>query len=286
MNDNSKTIERFYRERQTKDGAGVKLSRVFGYHEIPQIDPFLMLDFFNSEDPKDYEKGFPWHPHRGIETVTYLIQGQIMHGDSLGNKGVIQDGDCQWMTAGSGIIHQELPVASQKMLGLQLWINLPKAHKMTKPAYRDLRANTLPIVKTDFGEVRVLCGKYENVEGPVEAVYVKPEFFDFTMKNNKQLTFTATPNFNYFILSVDGAGWIGDKSEANGMEHMGEGCLLSREGGEINVFAGDEGFRFILIGGEPLNEPIAWGGPIVMNNKAELTLAFSQIEEGTFIRTL
>lgn len=286
MNHNNKAIERIYRERQTKDGAGVKLSRVFGFHEIPQMDPFLMLDFFNSEDPKDYEKGFPWHPHRGIETVTYLIHGQIAHGDSLGNKGVIEDGDCQWMTAGSGIIHQELPLASPKMLGLQLWVNLPKAHKMTAPAYRDLKANTLPVVETDFGEVRILCGNYEGMEGPVEAVYVKPEFFDFKLKGGSTALFSTKPTYNYFLLSIEGSAWFGEKGSGEALEHIGEGYLLSRAGDQIAITAGEAGFRFILIGGEPLNEPIAWGGPIVMNNKAELTLAFSQIEEGTFIRSL
>lgn len=279
----SRSVVEHFGKRITRDGAGVKLSRVFGFHEIPQIDPFLLLDFFNSEDPRDYEKGFPWHPHRGIETVTYLIHGQIAHGDSLGNAGVISDGDCQWMTAGSGIIHQEIPLASPKMLGLQLWINLPKAHKMTEPAYRDILSATLPIVKRPFGEVRILCGAYEGVEGPVKAVYVKPTFLDVTLLSEKRFELDLEPDFNYFLVVIDGSGELEGGEQVMG---VGEGYHLGREGDYLSLKAGEAGLRFCIFGGKPLDEPIAWGGPIVMNHKAELTLAFSQIEDGTFIQSL
>lgn len=284
MNNSLKRIQETFGERWTKDGAGVRLSRVFGFHEIPKLDPFLLLDFFNSKDPKDYEKGFPWHPHRGIETVTYLIHGNIAHGDSLGNSGVIGDGDCQWMTAGSGIIHQEMPQPSEHMLGIQLWVNLPRDSKMTEPAYRDLRHDTLPIVQRPFGQVRVFSGEYDGVCGPVEAVYVKPLFLDVTLKPNQFFEIDVPENDTLISLIVAGGGSFDEAGKT--FDQVGMALLFERSGKTLKVHAGREGLRFILIGGKPLDEPIAWGGPIVMNTKEELNLAFAQIDAGTFVKKL
>lgn len=284
MNNSLKRIQETFGERWTKDGAGVRLSRVFGFHEIPKLDPFLLLDFFNSKDPKDYEKGFPWHPHRGIETVTYLIHGRIAHGDSLGNSGVIGDGDCQWMTAGSGIIHQEMPQPSEHMLGIQLWVNLPRDSKMTEPAYRDLRHDSLPIVERPFGQVRVFSGQYDGVDGPVEAVYVKPLFLDVTLNPEQDFEIDVPEGETLISLIIGGGGSFDEAGQI--FNQTGMALLFDRSGKTLRVKSAKEGLRFVLIGGKPLDEPIAWGGPIVMNTKEELNQAFAQIDAGTFVKKL
>lgn len=281
MTNSLKRIREIFEERWTKDGAGVRLNRIFGYSEIPNLDPFLLLDFFNSRDPKDYRNGFPWHPHRGIETVTYLMHGKIAHSDSLGNSGVIEGGDCQWMTAGSGIIHQEMPQPSVHMLGFQLWINLPKANKMTPPTYRGLKRNQMPIVEKDFGQVRVLCGNYDGVDGVVYASYVKPLVLDIRLESDAYFELIVAEGDTLIALLISGAGFFEENGQIQ--NRVGEAILFERENELLKIKAGQEGLRFILLSGKPLFEPIAWGGPVVMNTKEELDLAFEQIQNGTFV---
>lgn len=262
------------------DGAGVKLVRVIGHGDVQDFDPFLMLDAFDSRDPKDYVKGFPWHPHRGIETVTHVIHGDIEHGDSLGNKGSILDGCCQWMTAGRGIIHQEMPQAVSRLLGVQLWINLPCKDKMTEPAYRDITADMIPVVPDEKGEVRIISGRYRGTCGPVEGDYVKTLYLDVVLRPGAEWRVEIDPDWTAFCYSVEGSGWFDDESDPVPSHRA---ALMS--GGEtLAVRALSDGVRFLLVAGEPLHEPIAWGGPIVMNTREELRQAFKELDEGTFIR--
>lgn len=259
--------------RQTMEGAGVRLKRVFGFHQVPSFDPFLLLDHFGSDDPSDYMKGFPWHPHRGIETVTYMIKGEVEHGDNMGNSGVIRSGDVQWMTAGSGIIHQEMPIESkEETMGFQLWVNLPRNKKMTGPRYMGLTKDDLESVEFDGGAVKVIAGSYEGVKGPVKDLFVETEYFDVQLDG----TFHHfTEKRTCFIFVYEGSLKI--EGEEIGPGH----CALLDEVGEVQV-AGRG--RFILVAGDPLNEPVAWGGPIVMNTEEELENAFRELREGTFIR--
>ncbi|WP_422478449.1 pirin family protein [Pleomorphochaeta sp. DL1XJH-081] len=262
------------------DGAGVKLVRVIGHADVEDFDPFLMLDAFDSTDPKDYVKGFPWHPHRGIETVTYLIHGDIEHGDSLGNSGSILDGCCQWMTAGSGIIHQEMPQAVDRILGAQLWINLPGKDKMTVPAYRDITADMVPVVSDDTSSVRIISGRYREKMGPVQGDYVKTLYLDVELNGDAEWQMKIDPEATLFCYLVSGSGSF-DESDEVVPSHR---AVLLRDGERIVVKAASEGVRFLLISGRPLREPIAWGGPIVMNTRAELRHAFKELDEGTFIK--
>lgn len=262
------------------DGAGVKLVRVIGHADVEDFDPFLMLDAFDSNDPKDYVKGFPWHPHRGIETVTYLIHGDIEHGDSLGNSGSILDGCCQWMTAGSGIIHQEMPQAVDRILGAQLWINLPSKDKMTEPAYRDITAEMVPVVSDSDSTVRIVSGRYREKVGPVQGDYVKTLYLDVTIKAGSSWHMMIDPEATLFCYIVSGSG-IFDETGTTIESHR---AVLLKDGESIAVQAGDTGIRFLLVSGRPLREPIAWGGPIVMNTRAELRQAFAELDEGTFIK--
>ena len=262
------------------DGAGVKLVRVIGHADVEEFDPFLMLDAFDSQNPEDYVKGFPWHPHRGIETVTYLIHGDIEHGDSLGNKGSIFDGCCQWMTAGSGIIHQEMPQAVPQILGAQLWINLPAKDKMTEPAYRDITDDMVPVVTDDTATVRIISGRYREKLGPVQGDYVKTLYLDVSIEPGKSWRMHVDPEATLFCYLVSGAGAF-DQTQKEIESHR---AVLFTEGDEIEVTAAQEGLRFLMISGRPLREPIAWGGPIVMNTRAELRQAFKELDEGTFIK--
>lgn len=274
-------IKRYFMGRQAKDGAGVSLYRTFGYYEIPDFDPFLMMDFFDSTNPEDYIKGFPWHPHRGIETVTYLIHGAIEHGDSLGNKGVIRDGDCQWMTAGSGILHQEMPQESPQMLGVQIWLNLSKKEKMTEPKYRDITKEMIPVYEEESYTVHIVAGEYGGKKGPMEAIETKPSFFDVELKENSEFVYRVDYDFNAFAFLVRGeANFNVEKEE---MISYPNGVLFT-EGDTIRVKTGKSPARFLLLTGKKLNEPVAWGGPIVMNTKEELDLAFKELKEGIFIK--
>lgn len=263
------------------DGAGVKLVRVIGNTTVLDFDPFLMLDAFDSIDPQDYIKGFPWHPHRGIETVTYLISGCIEHGDSLGNSGSIDDGCCQWMTAGSGILHQEMPKPSEHMLGVQLWLNLPKKDKMTIPQYRDIRAEMIPKVEQEGATISVISGKYLEISGPSMGDYVKTLFLDVAMEKGSKWQLDVDPEATLFIYIVEGSGCFDDENIEN---HESRRAILFEQGASFYAKAGTDGLRFFLFSGMPLKEPIAWGGPIVMNTKEELQQAFLEIDQGTFIK--
>lgn len=277
------------RGQTTIDGAGVKLQRILGLKTVKDFDPFLMLDGFDSTDPNDYINGFPWHPHRGIETVTYLLNGEIEHGDSLGNKGFIRELQCQWMTAGSGIIHQEMPNKSDRMLGCQLWVNLPAKYKMTEPAYRDIKKDDVNIVQENEATIRVLSGNYKNHKGAIKGEYLKIQYLDISLLPNTNWSYKETSNeqtlFLFLIegtLAVDNNLSIYEKKACAIL--MESSTQKSSDYDEILVKAGEDGARFFLIAGKPLNEPIAWGGPIVMNTKEELNEAFRDLDNSTFIK--
>lgn len=276
-----RTVNKIITGQNAVDGAGVRLVRVFGNLDVKDFDPFLMLDAFDSTDPKDYIKGFPWHPHRGIETITYLIQGDIEHGDSLGNKGSIYNGECQWMTAGSGIIHQEMPKPSPRMLGVQLWLNMPAANKMAPPKYHDIGKQMIPVIKEDGAAVHVLAGNYKGTNGAMEADYVKPLYFDVEMEPGAEWMLETDPDDNLFIYILQGAGTF---EEAQSAEISEKHAVLFDRGDLFHAVAGESGIRFLLLAGKPLQEPIAWGGPIVMNTEEELELAFRELNNNTFIK--
>ncbi|MGD9310574.1 MAG: pirin family protein [Desulfosarcina sp.] len=265
----------------TMEGAGVHLNRVFGYSQSPQFDPFLMLDDFRSDSPAHYLKGFPWHPHRGIETITYVTKGDVEHGDSLGNSGVISSGDVQWMTAGSGIIHQEMPKGDENgaMHGFQLWANLPAAQKMMAPRYRDITAAQIPTVELEHGVVvKVIAGTLGGAHGPMDDIVIDPEYLDCTVPAGKAFVHQTDPAYTAFIYVIGGKGSTDGQVIENGM------LVLFDQGEQLAVSAANEGLRFLLLTGKPLNEPVAWRGPIVMNTQAELETAFREYREGTFIK--
>lgn len=262
------------------DGAGVKLVRVIGHNDVEDFDPFLMFDAFDSKDPEDYIKGFPWHPHRGIETVTYLIEGNIEHGDSLGNKGSILNGCCQWMTAGSGIMHQEMPKASYRMLGAQLWLNMPRTHKMVEPKYCDITRDMVPVVSEKNNTIRVISGNYKDNSSSVYGDFVKMTYLDVYMKENSEWNMAVDSKHTVFVYIVEGEGYFGDFNS----KFESRRAILFGEGDEIAVKTGDSEMRFFLYSAEPLKEPVAWGGPIVMNTREELNTAFNELREGTFIK--
>lgn len=273
-------IRKFSQGKHATDGAGVKLVRVIGYHDTAEYDPFLMLDAFDSKNPDDYTKGFPWHPHRGIETITYLISGEIEHSDSLGNRGVIRDGDCQWMTAGSGIIHQEMPKASKHMLGAQLWLNLPARDKMTEPKYGEIRSEDIPEIDEDTAHIRVLSGRYRDVVGAFAPKHVLATYLDVKLDANGQWTLDVSPDDTVFAYIFEGSA----KFSPDGETVDAKQAVLFEHGKKLWVLAGEDGIRMIILSAKPLKEPIAWGGPIVMNTKTELNLAFREIDEGSFIK--
>jgi len=266
----------------TLEGAGVHLNRVFGYNEAPTFDPFLMLDDFRSDTPEHYLKGFPWHPHRGIETITYVIKGDVEHRDSLGNKGIISSGDVQWMTAGSGIVHQEMPKGDAKgsMHGFQLWANLPASQKMTRPKYRDITAGKIPEVRLQNGvRIKVIAGNMNGAQGPMDDVVIDPEFLDCTLPAGQSFTHKLDPYYTAFIYVILGKGSTDNKTIENG------NLVLFESGDHLSVTASDKPLRFLLLAGKPLKEPVAWRGPIVMNTQEELTIAFQEYQDGTFIKT-
>jgi quercetin 2,3-dioxygenase len=268
--------------RPTLEGAGVRLSRAFGYHEVPKFDPFLMLDDFGSDDPNDYLAGFPWHPHRGIETVTYMLNGEVEHGDSIGNSGVIGSGDVQWMTAGSGIIHQEMPRRARgRMRGFQLWVNLPRRDKMMIPRYREVKHADIPEVEPAPGvKVRVVSGSVAGVRGPVQDIVVDPGYLDVSIVPGVEFRHAILHDLRAFAYVVDGSGRFAGGGKGIGPGH----AVLFGAGDEVTVAAGDSGLRLLLVSGRPLNEPVAWGGPIVMNTQAELDRAFDEYRQGTFVK--
>jgi redox-sensitive bicupin YhaK (pirin superfamily) len=277
-------IDKIINGKPTIEGAGVHLKRAFGNNEVPLFDPFLLLDDFHSRNPADYVKGFPWHPHRGIETITYMLYGEVDHGDSMGNKGVIHAGDVQWMTAGSGIIHQEMPKGQKDglMWGFQLWANLPSSHKMMAPRYRDVRNSQIPqIVTGDGASVRIICGKIDNISGPVQDVVIAPEYLDITVPARSQFRHTTRRGHTVLAYIIEGAGHFDANREALlSPEHL----VAFADGNEILVSTQEEPVRFLLISGQPIKEPVAWYGPIVMNTQEELNKAFEEYQNGTFIK--
>jgi hypothetical protein len=291
--------------KPTLEGAGVRLQRAFGFGKTKDFDPFLLLDDFRNEHPEDYLKGFPWHPHRGIETITYVLAGSVEHGDSLGNKGKMTAGDVQWMTAGSGILHQEMPRGDQhgRMHGFQLWANLPAAHKMTDPRYQDIPSSAIPEVTEDDGtKARIVCGEFWGKQGPVEGVAtestVAARYVDISVPPFTRKRIKVETTRNAFAYVFAGAGTFRDASAPQAVltesgvdpaatpvyDAKNHSLVLFDRGDEIVVQAGPEGIRFLLVSGKPLEEPVAWFGPIVMNTQAELRQAMSELQSGTFIR--
>ncbi len=266
----------------TTEGAGVRLRRSFSNPEVPLFDPFLLLDRFGSTNPADYLAGFPWHPHRGIETVTYVLHGEVAHGDTLGNAGVIGPGDVQWMNSGSGIVHQEMPRRTEGLLeGFQLWVNRPAREKMSPPAYRGLTAAEFPKVALDGGaEVTVVAGRYRDVEGPVAAIPVDPRYLDVRVPSGSTFVEPTPPGYTVFAHAVSGSGSFAGTDAAP--VASGETVLFG-PGESVRATAGPGGFRFLLVSGRPLHEPVAWYGPIVMNSRTELETALRELRSGSFV---
>jgi quercetin 2,3-dioxygenase len=295
-------VKRIIESKPTMEGAGVKLRRAFGFGETDDFDPFLLLDDFRNDRPDDYRAGFPWHPHRGIETITYVLAGTVDHGDSLGNQGSLGAGDVQWMTAGSGIMHQEMPQgdAQGRMHGFQLWANLPSRLKMTKPRYQDIKAIEIPEITDDDGtRARVICGEFWGKRGPVEGVAADPRYLDISVEPGKRKTLPVETDRHAFAYVFEGSGSFAAASQPFGVlteKETAAGETLVRErtgnrslvvfdrGDEVTVQAGDEGVRFLLVSGKPIDEPVAWYGPIVMNTDTELRQAVSELRSGTFIK--
>jgi len=278
----TRVIKTVIKSQSTIEGAGVRLKRVFGYRETGIMDPFLLLDHFGSDNPDDFIKGFPWHPHRGIETITYLIEGSVEHEDSLGNKGVIGSGDVQWMTAGSGIIHQEMPSQAEglpRVLGFQLWANLPSSDKMMHPRYQDIKDSQIPEVETETGaKIRIICGKINGTCGPVTEIVTDPEYMDIIVPPGKEFIHSVKEGHTVFAYVFEGNGYFDEKLIES--DHL----VLFEDGDQVVAKAGEKQLRFLLVSGMPLGEPIAWYGPIVMNNKEELETAFQEYRDGSFIK--
>jgi hypothetical protein len=297
-------IKRVTESRPTMEGAGVRLRRAFGFGDTSEFDPFLLFDDFRNENPGDYIAGFPWHPHRGIETITYVLAGSVEHGDSLGNRGTLGSGDVQWMTAGRGILHQEMPHGNDRgqMHGFQLWANLPRSLKMTAPRYQDVKAGDIPeIVDDDGTRVRVVCGTFWGQTGPVQGVAADPRYLDVFVPAGVRRTLPVEDSRHAFAYVFDGAGSFRDASDPRAVqtEQVGDdgrdigvsrsetgdrSLVLFDSGDAITVQAGEKGIRFLLVSGRPLEEPVAWYGPIVMNTQDELRQAYAELRDGTFIK--
>ena len=284
----------------TIEGAGVRLRRAFGFGDTESFDPFLLLDDFRNDRPADYLAGFPWHPHRGIETITYVLSGTVDHGDSMGNRGTISEGDVQWMTAGRGIIHQEMPKGDQKgrMHGFQLWSNLPSSLKMTAPRYQEVHAADIPEVTDDDGtRVRVVCGSIWGAVGPVAGVASEPHYIDVSVPPNRRKSIPVETSRHAFAYVFAGSGrflnasgprpvateYVGAAGGADSVIAENRSLVLFDSGDEVTVQAGEEGIRFLLVSGKPIGEPVAWQGPIVMNTAEELRAAYSELRDGTFL---
>ena len=295
-------IKRLVKAKPTLEGAGVHLRRAFGFGNTSDFDPFLLLDDFRNDRPEDYLAGFPWHPHRGIETITYVLAGTVEHGDSMGNQGTIGKGDVQWMTAGSGIVHQEMPKGDPegRMHGFQLWANLPASLKMTDPRYQDVKAADIPVVTDDDGtRARVVCGTFWGRKGPVDEVAIDPIYLDVSVPPGKRKSLPVATTRNAFAyvfagagdfcnasgpleVPTEGAGWSDTTPPAHADNRS---LVLFDHGDEVTVQARDEGIRFLLVSGKPLAEPVAWYGPIVMNTQEQLRQAFAELQEGTFLKS-
>jgi redox-sensitive bicupin YhaK (pirin superfamily) len=294
-------IRKVLQSKPTIEGAGVHLKRVFGFSQVPMFDPFLLLDDFRSNTPEHYVKGFPWHPHRGIETITYVIGGSVEHGDSMGNSGVITAGDVQWMTAGGGIIHQEMPQGDPegRMYGFQLWANLPKSYKMMDPRYRDVKQAQIPEMSLPSGAtVKVICGTVNGTQGPVQDIVTDPEYLDVTVPPGTTFSHLVDRGKTVFAYVIDGEGYFDQDRDAYAHEIIGSNyfdlkrscvcgngtVVLYGDGDEVSVTSEKSGVRFLLISGRPIGEPVAWYGPIVMNTQEELKRAFQEYQDGTFLK--
>jgi redox-sensitive bicupin YhaK (pirin superfamily) len=280
----TRRVRKLFKSQPAIEGAGVHLRRAFGFDEVPLFDPFLMLDDFRGDKPDQYIKGFPWHPHRGIETITYMLHGEVEHGDSLGNKGVIRPGDVQWMTAGSGIIHQEMPRgdAGGRMGGFQLWANLPAAQKMMVPRYREVKKEDIPMVSLKNGvEIRVICGDVAGTKGPVTDIVIDPQYLDVTVPRDSEFIHAAKRGHSALAYIFEGRGRFDDRKAKSGEK---ESLILFSDGDQVAVRTEQDPVRFLLISGQPIGEPVAWRGPIVMNTQAELKVAFEEYSNGTFIK--
>jgi quercetin 2,3-dioxygenase len=298
----TRSIRNVIKSRPTIEGAGVHLNRVFGFSEVPLFDPFLLLDDFRSDTPDHYVKGFPWHPHRGIETITYVLEGDVEHGDSLGNSGVIRSGDVQWMTAGSGIIHQEMPKGDQsgRMYGFQLWANLPSRRKMMDPRYREVTQTQIPEIKRADGTIiKIICGEVSGIKGPVQDIVIDPEYLDITVPPHAEFNHPTKADHTVFAYIIDGNGYFCKEKnpfsyEVRGSNYfdiqrdpfVGDGTLVLFDAGNaVTVFTEQHHVRFLLISGKPIGEPVAWYGPIVMNTNEELQIAFEEYRQGTFVKS-
>lgn len=294
-------IKRISQAQPTIEGAGVRLRRAFGFGKTSDFDPFLLLDDFRNENPDDYLAGFPWHPHRGIETITYVLAGTVSHGDSLGNRGTLGAGDVQWMTAGSGILHQEMPRGDRqgRMHGFQLWANLPSALKMTAPRYQDVLSRDIPVIADDDGtSVRVVCGTFWGKTGPVDGIAADPRYLDVWVPPGRRKVLPVENTRHAFAYVFEGAGTFRDASQplpvrteqigSSGSELLEEtanrSLVLFDSGDEVVVQAGNDGIRFLFVSGRPLAEPVAWRGPIVMNTDDELRQAYAELRDGTFLK--
>ena len=294
-------VKRIVESKPTIEGAGVKLRRALGFGNTVDFDPFLLFDDFRNENPDDYRAGFPWHPHRGIETITYVLTGTVEHGDSLGNRGALGAGDVQWMTAGSGILHQEMPQGDQhgRMHGFQLWANLPSSLKMTAPRYQDVAARDIPEVIDDDGtRVRIVCGSFWGRSGPVDGIAADPRYLDVWVPPGWRKTLPVETSRHAFAYVFEGTGTFRDASAPRAVrtDEVGQGetaapvetgnrsLVLFDRGDEVTVQAGDAGIRFLLVSGKPIKEPVAWSGPIVMNTKEQLQQAYTELRNGTFIK--
>jgi quercetin 2,3-dioxygenase len=297
----TRMIRKVLKAKPTQEGAGVHLHRVFGFSEVPLMDPFLLLDDFRSDNPEHYLKGFPWHPHRGIETITYVLTGHVEHGDSMGNNGVISSGDVQWMTAGSGIIHQEMPKGNPdgRMEGFQLWANLPKSHKMMAPRYRGVESRDIPEIELASGaRVKIISGRVGEVSGPVTDIVTEPEYLDVSLPERAEFIHPTSRGHIVFAYVIGGKGYFCKEKkpftyEVEGVNYfdmqrepfVSNGMLvLLDDGDQMIATTEDEPVRFLLISGKPIGEPVAWYGPIVMNTEEELRIAFDEYRQGTFIR--
>ena len=278
----TRTIYQVTESQATMEGAGVRLRRAFG-QDHPKLDPFLLLDDFGSDNPDDYMSGFPWHPHRGIETITYILHGEVKHEDSLGNAGAIGEGDVQWMTAGSGIIHQEMPEKTDGLMaGFQLWANLPSSSKMMHPRYQEVKQSEIPIVQiNDKISVKVICGEVEGIKGPVQDIVTEPEYLDITMQPNAVFKHPIKEDHNSFVYVIEGEGFFDEKKIKKVVKHH---LVVLEDGDEIQITTTESKLRLLLISGKPIREPVAWSGPIVMNSQEELRLAFEEYRNGTFTK--
>lgn len=282
--DEIRKIKQILNATPVLEGAGVHLKRVFGSSEVPDLDPFLLLDDFHSNQPEKYIKGFPWHPHRGIETITYILHGNVEHGDSMGNKGVIASGDVQWMTAGNGIIHQEMPKGDKDKLlwGFQLWANLPASHKMMPPRYREIKKDDIQKLVTRGGiTIKIIAGKVNGVEGPVKDIVTDPQFLDVTLAEHTVFDHEITRGHKAVAYAIEGLGFF----EPGAQKPVGpETLVIFENGSKVIVASRETPVRFLLISGNPINEPISWQGPIVMNTDEELETAFREYRNGTFLK--